>query len=80
MIEGKLKVFCVGSDWFMREMGSQKIDVSKVEWTPPPETPEDVAKRILAHRIGDTITFLIQRGKDRQTIQVTAGTIPAGAF
>ncbi len=44
MIEGKLKVFCVGSDWFMREMESQKIDVSKIEWTPPPELPEDVAK------------------------------------
>jgi hypothetical protein len=44
MNTGKLKVFCIGSDWFLREMESQKLDVSKVEWTPPPEVPEDVAK------------------------------------
>jgi hypothetical protein len=43
MIEGKLKVFCVGSDWFLKEMQEQKLDVSKVEWTPPPEQPDDIA-------------------------------------
>jgi len=43
MLKGNLKVFCVGADWFYQEMLAQKIDVKKVEWTPPPEVPEDIA-------------------------------------
>jgi hypothetical protein len=43
MIEGKLKVFCVGSDWFYREMEAQKLDAKKVDWTPPVEVPKDIA-------------------------------------
>jgi S1-C subfamily serine protease len=39
-----------------------------------------VQKAILAHKIGDTITLLIQRGRDQQTVQVKAGTIPQSAF
>lgn len=44
MIEGELKVFCVGSEWFLREMIGQNIDARKVEWTPPVEVPEDIAR------------------------------------
>jgi hypothetical protein len=43
MIDKKLKVFCIGSDWFLREMRSQNMDVDKVDWVPMPDLPADVA-------------------------------------
>jgi S1-C subfamily serine protease len=44
------------------------------------KTPDDMQAAILAHKIGEKITFLIVRGKDRTPITVTGGTIPAGAI
>lgn len=44
MMKGQLKVFCVGSEWFLREMVSQEIDAEKVDWTPPIEVPEDISR------------------------------------
>jgi hypothetical protein len=51
VIGDKLKVFCVGSDWFLREMKDQRIDVSKIEWTPEPEKPADIVS--ILKKIGD---------------------------
>ncbi len=42
MLEGKLKVFSVGADWFFREMQEQDMEVHKIDWAPPPETPDDI--------------------------------------
>jgi serine protease Do len=44
------------------------------------KTPEDLQKAILVHKIGDKITFQIQRGKQRTSVTVQAGTIPEGTF
>ncbi len=43
MIEGKLKVFSVGTDWFIDSMEQQDIEVLKVKWSPPIEMPKDIA-------------------------------------
>ena len=48
MISGNLKVFSVGADWFYREMGEQGIEIYKIDWTPPPEIPEDIARILSA--------------------------------
>ena len=39
MIEGKLKVFSVGAEWFYQEMNKQDI---RLYWTPPIEKPKDI--------------------------------------
>jgi hypothetical protein len=44
---GRLRVFSIGADWFYEEMLAQEIDVKAVDWVPPAEVPEDIA-RILA--------------------------------
>jgi hypothetical protein len=43
VIEGKLKVFSVGADWFYREMKKQDISLYKIDWSPPIEIPKDVS-------------------------------------
>lgn len=50
-MKGNLKVFCIGADWFLQEMQAQEIDVKKVEWTPAPEQPSDIAN-ILSKLVG----------------------------
>ena len=42
MIEGKLKVFSVGAEWFFQEMKKQDIPLYKIDWTPPVEKPKDI--------------------------------------
>jgi len=42
MIRGNLKVFSVGTDWFFNELQVQEIPVVKIDWTPPPEVPQDI--------------------------------------
>jgi hypothetical protein len=41
---GRLKVFSVGAEWFYDEMKAQDIDVNPVEWIPPVEVPDDIAR------------------------------------
>jgi hypothetical protein len=43
MIEGKLKVFSVGAEWFYQEMDKQDIQLYKIDWTPPIEKPKDIS-------------------------------------
>jgi hypothetical protein len=43
MIKENLVVFSVGTEWFIAGMKGQGIDVRKVEWSPPPEVPKDIA-------------------------------------
>jgi S1-C subfamily serine protease len=40
------------------------------------KTPEDLQKTVLAHKIGDRITLVIQRGADKKTVSVEAGRAP----
>jgi hypothetical protein len=42
LIEGRLKVFNLGADWFYQEMKSQGIDIRRIEWTPPIDIPDDI--------------------------------------
>jgi len=42
----------------------------------PAESSEQVQQLILNHNIGDTITFVVQRGEQQLTLQVIAGKIP----
>jgi serine protease Do len=44
------------------------------------KTPDDLQKAILAHKIGDRITFVIQRGQAKKTLTVEAGRVPQGLF
>jgi hypothetical protein len=43
MIEGKLKVFAVGAEWFYQEMDKQDIKLYKIDWAPPVELPKDIS-------------------------------------
>ena len=42
--------------------------------------PEDLQKTILAHKIGDRIPIVVQRGKEQKTFTVEAGRVPKGLF
>jgi serine protease Do len=42
--------------------------------------PEDLQKAVLAHKIGDRITIVVQRGKEQKTLTVEAGRVPEGMF
>jgi hypothetical protein len=42
MIEGELKVFVVGAEWFYQEMAKQNIQLYKIYWVPPVDVPEDI--------------------------------------
>lgn len=39
----KLKVFNIGTEWFVRFMVGQEIEVVRMEWSPPPRRPEDIS-------------------------------------
>ena len=78
--EKGLVVVHVAPDSPAAKASVQQLDVILQVDAKAVETPEDLGKLILAHKIGDTITLLIQRGSDRQTLEVQAGTIPEGAF
>ena len=39
----KLKVFNVGTDWFIRQLEEQGVDVYRIEWSPPVERPKDIS-------------------------------------
>lgn len=42
--------------------------------------PEDLQKAILAHKIGDRISVVAQRGKEQKTFTVEAGRVPEGLY
>jgi serine protease Do len=43
------------------------------------KNPDELQTAILKHTIGANMAFLVQRGSQRMTVQVTGGTIPAGS-
>jgi hypothetical protein len=43
MIEGKLKVFALGAEWFYQEMDKQDMELYKIDWAPPVELPDDIS-------------------------------------
>ncbi len=42
--------------------------------------PEDLQKAVLAHKIGDRISVVVQRGQEQKTFTVEAGRVPEGMF
>ncbi len=42
--------------------------------------PEDLSKAILIHKIGDRISLVVQRDKEKKTFTVEAGRVPEGLF
>lgn len=42
-VERKLKVFNIGTEWFVKSLEGQDIEVVRIEWSPPPESPEDIS-------------------------------------
>ena len=60
--------------------GLRELDVILQIDGAPVKIPDDVQKAILAHKIGEKISFSIQRGRDKQTLTIAGGTIPAGAL
>jgi hypothetical protein len=50
LIEGKLKVFAVGAEWFYQEMKKQDIRLYKIDWAPPLELPKDIGDILKALR------------------------------
>ena len=42
-VERKLKVFNIGTEWFLKGMEGQAIEVVRIEWSPPPRQPEDIS-------------------------------------
>jgi len=50
VIEGKLKVFTVGAEWFYQEMNKQDIRLYKIDWAPPVELPKDISDILKALR------------------------------
>ncbi len=39
----KLRVLNVGTEWFVRFLEEQKVDVYRLEWSPPVEKPKDIS-------------------------------------
>lgn len=46
----------------------------------PVTSTEELRLKIFAHNIGDVITFLVQRGGQRQELRITAGKVPGGYY
>ena len=44
------------------------------------ESPDDMQTAIFKHKIGDTITFTIQRGGRQMDVDVVAGTVPEDVY
>ncbi|MEM3192170.1 MAG: hypothetical protein QXW80_05215 [Candidatus Micrarchaeia archaeon] len=40
--EKKLKVFNVGTGWFLKSFEDQEIDYYNLDWSPPAEIDEDI--------------------------------------
>ncbi len=38
----RLKVLNVGTEWFVPFLEEQKVDVYRIEWSPPVEKPADI--------------------------------------
>jgi hypothetical protein len=43
LIEGELKVFNVGAEWFYEEMNKQNLNLKKIDWAPPIDVPDDIS-------------------------------------
>ncbi len=41
--ERKLKVFNIGTEWFVRFMEGQSIEVVRMDWSPPTRRPDDIS-------------------------------------
>lgn len=59
--------------------GIEPLDVILQVDGQPIKNPEELQTAVLKHKIGDTIAFLVQRGREQRTVQIQGGTIPAGS-
>jgi len=41
--ENRLKVFSIGSDWFVKSIEGQGVEVIRLDWSPPPRRPKDIS-------------------------------------
>ena len=41
--ERKLQVFNIGTEWFVKFIEGQNIEVVRIAWSPPPRRPEDIS-------------------------------------
>lgn len=42
-VSKKLKVFNVGTSWFVKSAEEQGIEVHEIEWTPPAKIAKDIS-------------------------------------